>query len=179
MNKQDRHFQVKDVLDGLRTEFGDSDFGYRVQALFAHTLLRLRAVVQEINYQGHPDIQAGLDGQSLLLQVKSVSHTSAPCSLMVHQADLAGIRPSSDRQTGYFAILDCAAPPAWIMVEYHDIARHRTQPVNMETLRACANRDFSRECTDEFTDMVLANKDKLHLLNYRTLCRRALRGDVI
>ena len=179
MNNQDRHFHVKHVLDGLRAAFGDSNFGYRIQALFAHALLRLSAVIQEINQQGHPDIQVELDGQSLLLQVKSVSHASAPCPLMVHEDDLVGIRPSSDRQTGYFAILDCAAPPAWIMVEYHEMTRYRTQPVNIETLRACANRNFSRECTDEFTDMVLANKDKLHLLNYRTLCRRALRGDVL
>lgn len=167
------------MLDGLRAEFGDSDFGYRVQALFAHTLLRLGAVVQEINQQGHPDIKAELDGQSLLIQVKSVSHNSAPCSLLIHQADLAGIRPSSERQAGYFAILDCATPPAWIMVHYNDIPTHSTQPVNMETLRSCANRDFSRECTDEFTDMVLANKDKLHLLNYRILCSRALSGKVL
>lgn len=179
MNQHNQHFQVKHVLDGLRAEFGDSDFGYRVQALFAHVLLRLGAGVREINQQGHPDIRAELNGQLHLIQVKSISHSNVPCSIVVEQADLAGIKPTSVREAGCYAILDCANPPSWVIVDYLDMERHSTRPVNMETVRACANQKLSRECSDEFTDIVLANKTHLHLLKYRTLCDRALRGDVL
>ena len=170
---------MKCLLDALRSEVGDSDFGYRIQALFAHALLRLGAVIQEINQQGHPDIRAGLGDRSLLVQVKSVSHNNAPCSPAIQEPDLAGIRPSSGRETGYFAVLDCAAPPAWIMVGYEGMPKDCSKPLNMEALRARANKNFSRECTDAFTEMILANKEKLHLLNYQTLCRRALRGEAL
>jgi len=175
----DQRLQVKQVLDTLRADFGDSEFGYRVQALFAHVLLRLGAGIREINQQGHPDIRAEFNGQLHLIQVKSISHSNVPCSVVVEQADLAGIKPTSDQEAGCYAILDCANPPSWVIVDYSDMERHSMRPVNIETVRACANQELSRECSDEFIDIVLANRAHLHLLKYRTLCSRALRGDAL
>jgi hypothetical protein len=53
-------FAVKPLLEGLRAEFGDAEFGYRMQGMFAHVLARLGGEILEINAQGHPDIKARL-----------------------------------------------------------------------------------------------------------------------
>jgi len=58
------------LLDALRAKFHDSDFGYRMQALFAYVIAGLGAWIEEINAHGHPDIRAAWQGKTALIQVK-------------------------------------------------------------------------------------------------------------
>ena len=69
----------------------DSEFGYRLQALFAHILLRLSARVVEINAKGHPDIRAVLGDRELLIQLKTCSHSSAATIFEITREDVSGI----------------------------------------------------------------------------------------
>jgi hypothetical protein len=115
--------------------------------------------------------------QTALFQVKSITHNFAGWSLTVSPEDIAGIRPSRSEEVGYFAILDCAVPVSWLVNEYDAIRRHEAHSVSIETLRVSANSELSSESTATFADLVMRHKNNLHLLTFRVLCQRALRGE--
>lgn len=171
----DPQFALKPLLDNLRAEFGDSSFGYRVQAWFAHVLIRLGAVILEINRQGHPDVRAKFGGNAIIVQVKSVQHASHLAGFQLTSADLAGIAPA-ELTKGYLALLDCADPVSWVIVEYSKARQFVNRPSPMAGLRAAAELQMSRDCTEEFTNMILLTKDRLNTLTYSLLVRRALDG---
>ena len=98
------------MLDSLRTHVGDSEFGYRMQAFFAHILMELGYTIIKINPRGHPDIKSLKGSQTALFQVKSINHNYAGVSPLITRNDIIGIRPSGVDEKGYFAILDCAVP---------------------------------------------------------------------
>lgn len=177
MNNNRNCFDAKPVLDSLRTTIGDSEFGYRMQALFAHVLLKLGNTIIEINQRGHPDIKSVKGGQTGLFQVKSITHDFPGWSLTVSPEDIAGIRPSRSYEVGYFATLDCAAPVSWVVNEYSVIRRHETRSVTIETLRISADSELSSESTATFADLVMRHKNDVHLLTFHILCQRALRGE--
>lgn len=171
-------FAAKPILDCLRYHCGDSEFGYRVQALFAHVLLRLGAKILEINAQGHPDIKAQLADRLLLIQVKSVLHGSRSSMFQLTEGDLRGIEPGQ-RSEGYLALLDCAEPIEWILEPYNQLRRYLSRSAHITSLRAEQEEVFSRECTEEFVEMVLGLEKRLPNLTYRLLVDRALAGRVL
>jgi hypothetical protein len=165
------------MLDSLRAGIGDSEFGYRMQGLFAHVLLELVYTITEVNQLGHPDIKSVKDGRTALFQVKSVNHHYAGCFLTISPDDIAGIRPSRPDEVGYFAVLDCAVPVSWVVSGYNAIRRHETRFVSIETIRASADLELSNESTEVFAELLMRHKDNLHLLTFRVLRHRALRGE--
>ncbi|MFQ5493673.1 MAG: hypothetical protein ACE5DX_05960 [Candidatus Dojkabacteria bacterium] len=177
MKNVKRLFEIKPALDLLRSKIGDSEFGYRMQAFFAHVLLELGGSIIEINQQGHPDIKSKINGCISHFQVKTISHSAAGWNLTIGPDDIAGIRPRISDEVGYFAVLDCAVPISWLIIEYSQIQRHESRSVSIETIRAAMDADFSNECTDVFAELVMKHKDKLHLLTYGILCKRALLGE--
>lgn len=177
MNSNRTSFEIKPILDSLRTSVGDSEFGLRMQALFAHVLLELGSTVTELNQQGHPDIKSVRGHQTALFQVKSITHSYGGWALMVDSDDIAGICPSGPNEEGYFAVLDCAAPVSWVVSRYGAIRRHVGRSVSIETIRATADLELSRDSTVVFAELVLRYKGDLHLLTFGVLRDRALRGE--
>ena len=169
-------FDAKRVVDGLRAKCGDSEFGYRLQALFAHILLRLSARIVEINAQGHPDIRAVLGDRELLIQVKTCSHSSAATIFEITREDVSGITEGG-RRTGMLAFLDCAEPVSWIIVPADRVLAMVGRPVHVATLRADSDRVLSADCTEEF--LLILDRVGGHLPNftYSLLRRRALNGE--
>lgn len=176
---EDHPFLATRLLQSLRDKFGDSEFGYRVQALFAHVLVRLGAGVQEINAQGHPDIKASWRSNTLLVQVKSLLHRSPEHKFEITEDDLRGITPASRTYVGYLALLDCAAPMEWIVVDYDRIRRHLFRPVHTVTLKADSDTQFSRDCTREFVRLIVDSGDRLFDLRYALMCERAIKGSAL
>ena len=168
---------IKSMLDSLRADVGDSEFGYRMQAFFAHVLLELGDTITEINQKGHPDIKAVKGGQTKLFQVKSITHNYAGWVLGVSPDDIAGIRPSGLDELGYFAILDCAIPVSWVLNDYSSIRRHEASSVGIETIRASADSNLSEESTMAFTELLTRHKEDLHLLTFAILRDRAIRAE--
>ncbi len=156
-------------------EVGDGEFGYRIQALFAHVLLRLGGVVSTVNAQGHPDIGARLGDREFLVQVKTVSHVSASQLMNVADEDLKGIAPAGRRE-GLLAILDCADPVEWIVVPFARASALSGRSVRVATVRAERDVALSEDCTGEFLDLVLTSGRRLRTMSYRVLRRRALAG---
>lgn len=175
LNNDRKTFEIKQALDLLRANTGDSQFGYRMQAFFAHVLLELGGSIIEINQQGHPDIKWNYNGKTSIFQIKTITHSYAGWNLAIGSDDIAGIRPNGPNETGYFAVLDCAAPISWLIIEYDQMQRYESRSVTIETIRAVANAEFSDECTNVFAELVTRHKTKLHLLTYGILRKRALR----
>lgn len=170
-------FLAARLLQSLRERFGDAELGYRVQALYAHVLLRLGATILEVNAQGHPDIKASWSGKTLLVQVKSLLHRRPDQKFDISQDDLRGITPRLKEYTGYLALLDCAPPLEWIVVEYDRIRRHLERPVHTVTLKADSDTELSRGCTIEFVRLLIAIQSRLPDLRYALMCERAMKGN--
>jgi len=170
-------FEAKHVLDTLRGNIGDSEFGYRIQGLLAHVFLRLGGSIIEIKPQGHPDIITYLGSYKFLLQVKSTYSKIRRRNFVLDDHDLLGIKPTDQNTRGYLALLDCVAPPYWVLVNYHRLQRLMKGATHVVTLRAMANKDLSLECTREFADLVLKHQQHLRNLDFPILCSRALKGE--
>lgn len=162
MSENELPFAVKPVLEKLRAEYGDSGFGYRMQAIFAHVLRRLGAVVLEINPKGHPDIKAQMGQELMLVQVKSAAHSGSWVQFSLSDSDFAGIT-SNGRAVGYLAFLDCADPVSWHVVK-SDIARQLVgRFVPVESIIAMRDEQLSFECTRVFAEMIISVKDRLSM----------------
>jgi hypothetical protein len=146
-----------------------------MQGLFAHVLLKLGAKVLEVNAQGHPDIKARLGDTILAVQVKSCNHSYAISAFQLSSSDLAGIT-TSPISKGYLAFLDCAAPVSWHLLEASVAAQFLNRCVPVATLRAARDEQMSQDCTELFVEIILDVKDRLSLLTYPLLAKRALNG---
>lgn len=170
-------FRAGDLLNSLCADVGDSEFGYRVQGLLAHTMLRRGGVVLEIKPQGHPDIIVHLGSKRLLIQVKSTHSQSIRQNFVLSSDDYNGIRPINKDEIGYLAILECVPPITWILVQFNRLDNLLYRPMCLVELRAMADKKFSQECTDEFVLLIIDNQSQLRDLNFRILSTRALKGD--
>lgn len=179
MSLNNRHFEIKYVLDTLHKNIGDSEFGYRIQGLLAHVFLRLGGEIIEIKPQGHPDIIATLGTHKLLLQVKTIYSKIRRRNFVMDYHDLLGIKPTDHSTLGYLALLDCVVPTFWILVRYDKLRRLMGGATHVVTLRAMANKDLSSECTQEFADLVLKHQYHLRNLDFSILCSRALKGEAL
>ena len=178
MRGNDQQFTATPLLEALRIQCGDSEFGYRMQALFAHVLIRLGAKVLEINAKGHPDIKVMLGQELMLIQVKSAEHAGPWVQFNLSEADFAGIT-SNDRAAGYLAFLDCATPVSWHVVK-SDVARQLVgRFVPVEGIVAMRDESLSIECSEVFAQILLSVKDRLNVLTFALLRHRALEGRVL
>jgi hypothetical protein len=172
----DSSFETSSILQALRIRCGDVEFGYRMQAIFAHILMRQGWRIIEINAQGHPDIRASMADQEVLVQVKSVSHRTANSIIELSNEDVAGVT-ALGRRAGWFAVLDCAAPARWNVVTGTRAAWLLGKPMYVTTLRANSDAVMSSDCNDQFREIVSANSSRLSNFSYTILRNRALAHD--
>ena len=176
MPTADGQFAVKPLLDALRSEYGDSEFGYRMQGFFAHVLAQLGAAILEVNAQGHPDIKARINDTLLLVQVKSSKHGGPLSAFQLSAADFAGIS-SGETTKGYLAFLDCAAPVTWILVEASVARQFLSGRMPIAGLKAAEDEQMSQDCTDTFVEIILSARNRLSLLTFPLLAKRAMSGE--
>lgn len=146
-----------------------------MQALFAHVLMRIGFRVREVNTRGHPDIRAARGDRDLLVQVKTVLHSSAGTVFGLSRHDLAGISKLG-RRDGFLAVLDCAEPAQWILVESHRAVPLVTEQVRIATLVAMSDRQMSADCNEEFEEIARSHTADLCNMSYGLLRERALRN---
>lgn len=164
------------MLDNLRRDVGSSEFGYRVQGLFAHVLIGKTGRIIDIKPQGQPDIIAELGTRKLLFQVKAVYAKTCREGFTASIKDLQGIKPRNKGETGYMTVLECVAPISWILIDYSKIVRQKF-PLSIVSLRALADMRLSVEFTEEFVKLIIRNRLRLRDLNFHILCSRALKGE--
>lgn len=117
----DEQLELAKILTELRREIGDGEFGFRSQALFAHTLPRLGGTIRTINAQGHPDIVANIGGTEIVFEVE-ITH-SAKRKHVLKCEDPEAIKPIVQSSTGYLAVLDCALPAKWVLLNFRRFRR--------------------------------------------------------
>lgn len=169
-------FAAKPTLDSLRKQHGHGEFGYRMQAIFAHVILRLGGKILEVNAQGHPDVRAVLGDRELVVQVKTSSHSWAGSMFEMNSSDFSGIG-CAGRREGLLAFLDCAEPVRWIMVRSDRARAFVGRLVHVSTLQAESDEALSEDCTEEFLEIIVELGDRLLNLTYPLLRVRALRQE--
>ena len=62
---------ASECLQRIRAGTDASGFGYKIQALAAHVLVRLGYRVKEVNSSGHPDIAAARNGREFRFEIEA------------------------------------------------------------------------------------------------------------
>ena len=162
------------LLAEFRDDVGSPKFGLVVQALFAHVLLRLGGEILDIRTPGHPDIRAILAGQLHNIEVETAKRKTVPRQL--ERGDLGVLQVSKDEGYGYFCVLDCGPPIAWLCVDVASLGRRASEELHLSLLRGYCNREFSVDCTYLFSDLVTREARNLRYMTYDQLRQEALSG---
>ena len=160
------------MLANLRQEVGFRTYGLVVQALFAQTLKKLGGVVLEINNPGHPDILMILGGLRYNIEVEAASSKTLPRQL--ERGDLDVLLVNSEDERGYYCVLDSGPPISWLCVDVASLGKRVYGELRISLLMSYSNRDFSSDCTIEFSNLVISQARALNLLTYEQLRREAL-----
>ena len=162
------------ILSGLRTDIGLSRFGLVVQALFAHVLVRLGGNVLDIRNPGHPDIIVRLGGQLHNIEVEAPSRTTAVRRLQL--GDLNVLQCLGEGEYGFFCVLDCGPPVAWLCVDIANLGYRAKEDLHLSLLRAYADQNYSDDCTTQFSELIVKEELRLYHLSYSQLRQEALNG---
>ena len=167
-------YEAAKLLRDLRNDVGFSKFGLVTQGLFAHVLLRLGGNVVDVKNPGHPDIRAILEGQLYNIEVEHATRKTLPRQLDPGDIDVLQDRREGER--GYFCVLDCGPPIAWLCVDVASLGSRADGELRLSLLRGYSNREMSLDCTVEFSRLVAKEASALHRLSYDMLRREALSG---
>ena len=154
--------------------WGFSRFGLVVQALFAHVLLRIGGSVLDVKSPGHPDIRAMLAGQLYNIEVETATRKTLPRQL--EHGDLDVLQHRREGEYGYYCVLDCGPPIAWLCVDVATLGSRADGELRLALLRGYSNREISSDCTAEFSRLVTKEARNLHQLTYDLLRQEVLSG---
>ena len=162
-----------ECLRGLIQRVGNVEYGYRVQGLAAHVLIRLGAVVTAINASGHPDIIATIIQRTVRIEIEADigSHAHRRPTL----EDLEAIRPKVNNDIGYCAYFISWPRMRWLLVPYESLASRR-DPIPLATAAALAEPTLSMAWSEAMVSIVAERCEKLWSYSFGSLCRRALAG---
>lgn len=165
-------YDAAKLLAALSIDAGVSVFGPVVQALFAHVLLRLGWNVLDLKHPGHPDIRAVLAGNTYNIEVETASRKTLPRQL--EQRDLEVLQVRGEGEYGYFCVLDCGPPIAWLCVDVASLGLRATEELRLSLLRGYSSPALSSDCTAEFSRLVISEARNLHRLSYSQLRQEVL-----
>ena len=158
-------------VDDLHLSASPVEFGYKVQALAAHVLLRLGFVVTEINRSGHPDIVATMGMSKFHFEVEA--EVSGPRLRKLTKEDYSALT-GLPNVTGYFALAIGFPTPRWVVVPAERL-KHR-KPSSNVVLEALEDTDFSHAWTHAYVDLLKHECTRIGRTAFRELCKRALSG---
>ena len=162
---------ASECVEDMRLGSSAAEFGYKVQALAAHVLLRLNYQVTAINQVGHPDVVAISDMQEFRFEVEA--EVGGPRPRQLTDEDLASLIDPSGA-VGYFALAVSFPSPRWILVPAKRLqARNPSSNVLLESL---SDRSFSDAWTLEYLNLLSSECQRIRRTSFATLCARALAG---
>lgn len=159
------------ILRRLRADVGDREFGYRAQGLFAHVLKQIGGSVIDVKSQGHPDIVIRLGGRLTRVEVEIASMGER--YHVIKTEDAEAVAPIDPSEQGYLAVLDIAEPVRWAPIEHARLC-HRLGRQPLSTLHALAHRELASECNQAFSELIIAEAERLPALTFHLLCQRIL-----
>lgn len=173
-NTSQSRYDATYLLQRLRQDLGVPIFGLLVQVLFAHVLVRLGGKVQSVNNPGHPDIGVILDGKQCHIEVEVASRISLPRQL--EQGDLDVLQIRGEDVCGYYCVLDCGPPMAWLCVDVASLGARASGKLRLPVLRAYSDQALSHACTMEFCKLVHKEWENLYRVSYSELRSEILQG---
>lgn len=164
--------RAKDCIDQLLAESSAVEFGYKVQALAAHVLLRLGYRVEEVKQSGHPDITAFRDGREYRFEVEA--QVGDPHKRRLEDADIESLTGVPDG-FGFYALAISFPNPYWVVVPVSNLAgrKHRSSNVLLEAL---SDKHFSAEWTAQYRDMLSASYHEITIVPFSWLSELAVSG---
>ena len=165
------HAVAVDCLTRLQSEANAGEFGYKIQALAAHVLLRLNHRVVKVNRIGHPDIVSAKDGQEFRFEVEA--EVAGSKRRMLTSSDFEGLIGAG--AFGYFALAVSFPRPYWVLVPARRLVR-RDSPAGNALLEALSDKAFSSDWTREY--LLLFGRSRREMLDcsFGQLVRRATAG---
>lgn len=167
-------YRVYKILNELRENVGDSEFGYRVQGLFAATLVSLDVKILKIKSQGHPDIKGIKENKTIKFEVEVVLGESR--KRIIDKEDIEAIKPHNKDEKGYIAVLYCRYPPEWLLIDYNRLKRRVSERISIITMKCLSDKEFSKEFTGCFYKLILSNASRLFTFTFHLLRNKALEG---
>ena len=167
-------YDAAQILGDLKIEISPSRFGLIVQALFAHVLVRFGARVLDIRNPGHPDISAILNGSLHNIEVEAAGRRTTIRRLQ--PGDLEVLQCRGDGEYGFFCVLDCGPPVAWLCVDVANLGGRVNEGLHLSLLRAYSDYDYSSDCTAQFSELLVKEARHLPYLTYGQLRKEALNG---
>ncbi len=164
--------KASECIDQIRASLSESAFGFKVQALAGHVLIRLGYRVDEINSSGHPDIVARRDDRKFYFEVEA--EVGATRLRKLTAADLASLTGSPGIM-GYYALAIIIPSPRWVLVPAIKLtSRARSSPKAL--LEALSDKEVSAEWTHEYVKLLGASYRQIKLASFNILRERALAG---
>ena len=163
--------QAAECLGDLYLNISSAEFGYKVQALAAHVLLRLNYGIEEINRSGHPDIVATRGMDKLHFEVEAEVADPRPRKLTDEDFDALTELPGG---VGYFALAISFPTPRWVVVPAERLKVRK--PSSNVLLEALSDADFSNAWTYTYLDLLKQECRRIRRASFRDLCERALAG---
>jgi len=164
--------QAAGCIEDMRLNVRSAEFGYKVQALAAHVLLRLGFQVHAINQSGHPDIVATRGAKRYHFEIEA--EVGRPRSRRLKEEDFASL-VGVPGVFGYFALAIGFPTPRWVLVPAERLQSRNPSPnVLLESL---SDKDFSQAWTAAYQGLLSRECHRILESSFATLCRRALTGN--
>ena len=163
---------VVGCLARLRSESSLAEFGYKVQALAAHVLLRLDHQIVEVRSKGHPDIISVKNGQEFRFEVEAEVVGSK--RRMLTSSDFEGLTVGKG-VVGYFSLAVSFPMPYWVVVPASRLVR-RDSPSGNALLEALSDKVLSSQWTREYLSLVDRSCREILDRSFDQLARRAKSG---
>ena len=156
---------ASECIDDIRSRISAVEFGYKVQAIAAHVLLRLGYRVNAINQRGHPDVVAFKGGHEFRFEIEAEAGRPRPRRLT--EADFATLMSVPDG-FGYYALAVCIPAPKWILVRASKLVYRRYAVPNV-LLEALSDMEYSEEWTSEYVSLLNESCDQIRKESFERL----------
>lgn len=164
-------FHASKCIENLRLNASHSEFGYKLQALAAHVLVRLDCRILEINRVGHPDIVASRDGLKFHFEVET--EAGGPRYRQLTDDDFSSL-VGLPGVIGYFALAISNPAPRWILVPAEHLVGR--DPCSNVLLEALSDKEFSIAWTREYKNILDTECRRIARSSFAALRLRALAG---
>ncbi len=161
-----------ECIERIRSSISFAEFGYKVQALAAHVLLRLGYQIYAVNSSGHPDIAATKNGREFRFEVEAEVAGPRPRKLTGPDFDSLIGGPNL---TGFYALAISFPTPYWVLVPASKLVDRKIPSTNI-LLEALSDKEYSAEWTREYIWLLQNMCRQIRLSPFHQLSQMALEG---
>ena len=161
-----------ECLAKMRAESSATRFGFKIQAVAAHILLRLNHRVVQVNRTGHPDIVSLRDGVEYRFEVEA--EVWGWRKRLLTAEDFAGL-VGGQGVVGYFALAVSFPKPYWVLVPAAVLHRRRSELGNA-LLEALSDKQLSGAWTRAHFALLEESGSVVRRRSFEYLTQLALAG---